>query len=88
MARICEITGKHTRSGNNVSHANNKTKRRFYPNLQTKKLYLAEQDMWITMRVCTSALRTIRKKGLAPVLKEAARKGTLAADLMPFASTL
>ncbi|MEL7065387.1 MAG: 50S ribosomal protein L28, partial [Bacteroidota bacterium] len=47
MAKICEITGKRPRVGNKVSHANNKTKRRFYPNLQTKKFYLPEEDLWV-----------------------------------------
>ena len=85
MARVCEITGKHSRTGNNVSHANNKTRRWFHPNLQTKKVYLPEQNIWISLRLSTSALRTIRKKGLMPVLKDAAKKGTLAPYLRPLA---
>lgn len=88
MAKVCEITGKSTRTGHNVSHANNKTKRCFYPNLQKKKIYLAERDVWVSLRICTSALRTIRKKGLLVVLKEAAKKGTLASDLRPLVASL
>ncbi|WP_448520290.1 50S ribosomal protein L28 [Rhodoflexus sp.] len=77
MSKICDITGKRVRIGNNVSHANNKTKRTFTPNLQRKKFYLAEEDRWITLKVSTSAMRTITKNGLSNVLKAAALKGTL-----------
>ena len=77
MARVCDITGKRTRTGNNVSHANNKTKRKFYPNLHKKKFYLASKDEWITLKVSTTALRTIDKNGLENVLKKAKQKGTL-----------
>ena len=58
-------------SGNNVSHAKNRTKRKFYPNLQTKKFYIPEDDKWITLKVSANALRTINKKGIAFVLSEA-----------------
>lgn len=81
MAKICEITGKRPRVGNNVSHANNKTKRRFYPNLQMKKIYLPEEDMWITLKVSTAVLRTINKQGIQAVLKKAKQRGTLAPEL-------
>jgi large subunit ribosomal protein L28 len=77
MARVCQITGKRTRVGNNVSHAHNKTRRKFYPNLQKKRFFLESQGEWITLKVSTSALRTINKKGLETVLKEAHEKGTL-----------
>lgn len=77
MSKICDITGKRVRIGNNVSHANNKTKRTFTPNLQKKKFFLPEEGRWITLKVSASAIRTINKKGLAAVLKEAAEKGTL-----------
>jgi large subunit ribosomal protein L28 len=82
MARVCEITGKRPRVGNNVSHANNKTKRRFYPNLQKKRFYIAEEDRYVTLRVSTSALRTINKNGIVAVLKEAKKKGTLLKDVL------
>jgi len=78
MARVCQITGKRTRVGNNVSHANNRTKRKFYPNLQKKRFFLESQGEWITLKVATSAMRTINKKGLEAVLKDAYEKGTLA----------
>jgi large subunit ribosomal protein L28 len=76
MARICEITGKKTVIGNNVSHANNRTKRAFKPNLKKKKFYLEGEDRWITLKISTKALKTINKNGLLNVIKESKRKGT------------
>jgi len=61
--------------GNNVSHSHKKTKRRFYPNLFTKKFYLPEEDRWVTLKVSASGIRDINKKGLLSVLKEAQSKG-------------
>ena len=75
MARVCQLTGKRPRVGNNVSHSNNKTKRRFDINLKKKKLFLVEENRWITLRVTTSTLRTITKNGLAATLKKAEEKG-------------
>ena len=63
--------------GNNVSHSNAKTKRKFYPNLQTKKFYIPEEDKWVTLKVSASILRTINKKGISAVMKEAKAKGLL-----------
>jgi large subunit ribosomal protein L28 len=77
MSRICEITGKKVIVGNNVSHSNIKTKRKFYPNLQTKRFFLPEENKWISMKVSTSALRTISKNGITAVVKDARRKGFL-----------
>jgi len=77
MSRICELTGKKMIVGNTVSHSNIKTKRRFYPNLQTKRFFIPEEDKWITLKVSTSALRTINKKGISACLKEAREKGFL-----------
>jgi large subunit ribosomal protein L28 len=77
MARVCQITGKRPQVGNNVSHANNKTKRRFYPNLQKKRFYIPEEDKWITLKLCTKAIKTINKLGISAVLKEAKAKGNL-----------
>ncbi|MBV6646767.1 MAG: 50S ribosomal protein L28 [Cyclobacteriaceae bacterium] len=77
MSRICDITGKRPRVGNNVSHANNKTKRKFYPNLHTKKFYIPEEDKWVTLKVSTTALRTINKKGITSVLKKARANGNV-----------
>ena len=75
MSRVCDISGKRPRVGNNVSHANNKTKRKFYPNLHKKKFYLPDEDRWITVKVSTSTLRTINKNGLKAALKNAQEKG-------------
>lgn len=61
--------------GNNVSHSKRRTKRRFYPNLFTKKFYLEEEDRWITLKVSASGIRLVNKKGLKAVLKEAKEKG-------------
>ncbi len=77
MARVCQITGKKVMFGNNVSHSNKKTRRRFYPNLLTKKFFIPEEDKWITLKVSASALRTINKKGISAVLKEAKEQGNL-----------
>ena len=77
MSRICEITGKGMIVGNKVSHSNIKTKRRFYPNLQVKRFFIPEEDKWITLKVSTSAIRTISKNGISAVIKEARAKGFL-----------
>jgi large subunit ribosomal protein L28 len=63
--------------GNNVSHSNRKTKRKFYPNLLTKKFYVPEDDMYVTLKISASALRTINKKGISACMKEAREKGYL-----------
>ena len=75
MSRVCQVTGKKSLVGNNVSHSNKKTKRRFYPNLQTKKFFIPEENKWITLKLSTSAIRTINKKGISAVLKEARKQG-------------
>ena len=77
MSKVCQITGKKALVGNNVSHAMNKTKRRFEVNLIKKRFYLTNQEKWITLKLSTSALKTINKKGLAAVLKEAKAQGVL-----------
>ena len=64
-------------SGNNVSHANNRTKRKFYPNLQKKKFYIPEENKWITLKVSAKALRTINKKGISTVLTDAKANGNV-----------
>ena len=76
MARVCLVTGKKPMVGNSVSHSNIKTKRRFLPNLQTKRFYFAEEDRWITIKLSTDAIRTINKNGLASVVKALRAKGT------------
>ncbi len=77
MSKVCELTGKRAMSGNNVSHALNRTKRKFNVNLVKKRFYIPEEDKWITLKVSTSALKTINKKGISAVLKEARAKGFL-----------
>ena len=69
MARVCQVTGKKPIVGNSVSHSNIKTKRRFLPNLKKKRLYFAEEDRWVTLKLSADALRTINKNGLAAVIK-------------------
>jgi large subunit ribosomal protein L28 len=68
MSKVCQVSGKRTRVGNNVSHANNRTKRKFY---------LESQGIWVELKVSTQVMRTINKKGLEATLIQAARKGTL-----------
>ncbi len=70
MARVCQVTGKKPMTGHHVSHSNIKTKRRFNPNLQTKRFFLAEENKWITLKVSAEAIRTINKNGLYSVVKE------------------
>ncbi len=77
MSRVCELTGKKAMVGNNVSHAMNKTKRKFNANLVKKRFYIPEEDKWMTLKVSTSALKNINKKGISAVIKEAREKGYL-----------
>ena len=77
MSRVCEITGKKAIVGNNVSHSNVKTKRKFNVNLHVRKFFLPEENKWITLRLSTSSLRTINKNGISAVVKEAREKGFL-----------
>ena len=77
MSKICELTGKKAIVGNKVSHSNRKTKRKFKANLIEKKFFVPEEDKWITLKISTSALRTINKKGIFACLKEAREKGFL-----------
>lgn len=77
MPRICQITGKKLMSGNNVSHSNRKTKRKFHPNIIDKRFFLPEEDRWIKLRVSAAGLRTINKLGIAEAMKRAKAKGHL-----------
>ena len=77
MSKVCEITGKKAMVGNNVSHSNKKTKRKFNVNLFTKKFYWVEEDCWISLNVSANGLRTINKIGLDAALKRAAEAGYL-----------
>ena len=81
MSRVCQVTGKRPMVGNNVSHANNKTKHLFQPNLQRKRFYIPEEDRWVTLKVTTKTLRTINKNGISAVLKEARKNGSLLKEI-------
>ena len=75
MSRFCDVTGKKPMFGNNVSHANNKTKRRFNINLQKKKFWLPDEKRFVTLRLSTRGIRIIDKKGISRVVKELKQKG-------------
>jgi large subunit ribosomal protein L28 len=77
MSRICQVTGKKPLVGNNVSHANNRTKRKFYPNLQKKRFYIPEDDRWITLKVSAAGIKTINKNGITATLKKAQKQGLI-----------
>jgi len=75
MSRVCEVTGKRPITGNTVSHANNRRRRRFLPNLHTQRFWLEGEKRWVTLRISANAMRTIEKKGLEAVLAEMAARG-------------
>jgi large subunit ribosomal protein L28 len=75
MSKICEISGKRVMFGNNVSKALNRTKRRFDANIINKRFYIPEEDKWVTLTISTATLKTINKKGISAVLKEARENG-------------
>ena len=75
MARVCQVTGKKPMTGNNVSHANNKTKRRFYPNLQSRRIWVESENRWVRLRLTRAGLRNIDKKGIDVVLAEMRARG-------------
>ncbi|NKC15350.1 MAG: 50S ribosomal protein L28 [Gammaproteobacteria bacterium] len=75
MSRVCQVTGKRPASGNNVSHANNKTRRRFLPNLHRRRFWLENEKRWISLRVSSQGLRIVDKKGIETVLAELKAKG-------------
>ncbi|MES2278736.1 MAG: 50S ribosomal protein L28 [Bacteroidota bacterium] len=77
MSRICDLTGKAAMTGNNVSNSNRKTKRRFYPNLKLKKFYIPEEDKWITLKVSTSAVKTITKNGITACINKFVKTGKI-----------
>ena len=70
MSRVCQVTGKRPMSGNNVSHAKNRTRRRFLPNLQTRRFWLAAEKRWVKLKVSTKGLRIIDKLGIEHVLNK------------------
>ena len=75
MSRVCSITGKKAMVGNNVSHSNRKTKRTFGVNLMKKRFFVPEEDQWITLKLSAAALKTINRKGISAVLKDARANG-------------
>ena len=75
MARVCQVTGKRPMVGNNVSHANNKTKRRFLPNLQRRRFWVESENRWVSLRLTNAALRNIDKNGIEAVLAEMRARG-------------
>ncbi len=75
MARVCPITGKRPMAGNTVSHANNKTRRRFLPNLQTHRFWVETERRWVRLRLSTKGLRIIDKLGIDQVLKDLRQRG-------------
>ncbi len=77
MARVCQVTGKKPQTGNNVSHANNKTKRRFLPNLHYRRFWVESEKRWVRLRVSTQGLRVIDKKGIEAVLKDLRERGEI-----------
>ena len=77
MARVCQVTGKRPQTGNNVSHANNKTKRRFLPNLHYRRFWMESEKRWVSLRVSTAGLRVIDKKGIEVVLKDLRQRGEI-----------
>ena len=78
MARVCQVTGKGPLVGNNVSHANNKTKRRFLPNLQSRRFWVESENRWVRLRVSAKAIRTIDKNGIDAVLADMRARGEAA----------
>jgi large subunit ribosomal protein L28 len=75
MARVCQVTGKGPKVGHRVSHANNKTKRRFLPNLQRRRFWVEGENRWVSLRLTASALRTIDKNGIEVVLADMRARG-------------
>ena len=77
MARVCQVTGKGPMVGNNVSHANNKTKRRFLPNLQYRRFYVESENRWVRLRVSSAGLRIIDKNGIDSMLADLRARGEI-----------
>jgi large subunit ribosomal protein L28 len=75
MARVCQVTGRKPVTGHKISFSNKKAKRRFLPNLQTKRFFLAEEDRWVTLKLTADSIRTINKRGLYNVVKQMREEG-------------
>lgn len=82
MSRFCELTGKGPMTGNNVSHSNRKSKRKFFPNLHRKNFYVPELDRWVELKISSHALRTINKKGIYNYLKELEKSGQIKLEML------
>ncbi|MFN4122516.1 MAG: 50S ribosomal protein L28 [Flavobacteriales bacterium] len=77
MSKVCQLTGKKTMIGNSVSFSNKKTKRKFLPNLVKKRFYIPEEDAWITLKVSTSAIKTVNKIGISEAIKRIEKRGRI-----------
>ena len=77
MAKVCQVTGKKPMVGNNVSHANNKTKRRFLPNLQNRRFWVVSENRWVSLRLTNAGLRVIDKNGIDAVLSDLRARGEI-----------
>jgi large subunit ribosomal protein L28 len=75
MSRVCQVTGKKAMTGNRVSHANNKTKRRFEVNLQNKRFWLEEEKRWVRLRLSTKAMKMVNSRGISAVVSELRARG-------------
>ena len=75
MSRVCQVTGKRPATGNNVSHAKNKTRRRFLPNLHSHRFWVESERRWVTLRLTTKGMRTIDKRGIDAVLAHMRSRG-------------
>jgi len=75
MAKVCVVTGKKPMSGNNVSHANNKTRRKFNPNIQSKRFWLASEKRWVRLKVSAKGIKVINKRGIESVLADLRKSG-------------
>jgi len=75
MSKVCQVTGKRPITGNNVSHANNKTKRRFLPNLHMRKFWVENENRWVRLRISTKGIRIIDKLGIDKVLSDIRSRG-------------
>ena len=75
MTRVCQVTGKRTLIGNNVSHAHNKTKRKFFPNLHNRRFWVESENRWVKLRISTAGMRMIDKKGIDAILSDIRSRG-------------
>ncbi|WP_423908327.1 50S ribosomal protein L28 [Candidatus Spongiihabitans sp.] len=75
MTRVCQVTGKRTLVGNNVSHAHNKTKRKFFPNLHNRRFWVESENRWVKLRISTAGIRMIDKKGIDAILSDIRSRG-------------